>query len=205
MKNMYPFLSLLLVFLTLLSCKSDTKEATGDTSEEATQVVSEKPVVKERKIPTEAEKKQAKSVLSKLMVTPELKAFTSFLVSAQLTDLVMKDEGPYTILAPTNEAFDNLEESVRNGFLRRENKEQLTAVLRNHIVSGSLDSATLFQNSKNGNYTLTTLNGETLTVTKEGNDIVITAASGVKAKIGKSDIQGSNGVVHIVDAVFVSN
>ncbi|WP_339831162.1 fasciclin domain-containing protein [uncultured Altibacter sp.] len=202
---MYRVLLPLLVFVTLLSCKNDAKESTGDTSGETTQVVSEKPVVKERKIPTEAEKKQAKSVLSKLMVTPELKAFTSFLVSAQLTDLMMKDEGPYTVLAPTNEAFDNLEEELRNGLFRRENKDQLSAILKNHIVSGSLDSATLFQNSKSGNYTLTNLNGETLTVTKEGNDIVISSASGVQAKIGKSDIHGSNGVVHVVDAVFVAN
>ena len=80
-------------------------------------------------------------------------------------------------------------------------------MLNTLIIDGNLDTVTLVQEIKNGKgkYTINTLSGAKLTATKEGSTIYITDEKGVKAAMGKSDINGSNGVVHILDAVLGLN
>lgn len=198
MKSIYRIFFLFALTLALFSCKNDTKETVQEG-----EVI---PVV-EKKVLTQEEKNQVNSVLTKAMVTPEIKTFVSMLVSAGLTDMLIKEKGPFTIIAPSNDAFIALDKTKMNFLLNPVNKEAVTTLLKGHLISGNLDSATLVQNIKsaNGSYKIISLSGSTYNATREGTDIVLTDAQGVKAVVGKSDIIGSNGILHVLNAVLGVN
>ncbi len=109
-------------------------------------------------------------------------------------DLVetLQGEGPFTVFAPTNQAFADIQETV-DELLKPENKEQLASVLTYHVVPGELKAADLEDGQK-----LETVNGETLTVSVDGDTVKINDATVVAA-----DVDASNGVVHVVDKVLV--
>lgn len=192
----------MMVILLSAGCKEEVKNEA--VIKENTEAIVKK---SERKPPSEEEKMQAKSVLSKVMVTPELKTYASFLVSAQLTDLLMREKGPFTVFGPDTEAFNKLDENKKQEYLKLENKPKLVSLLEAHIVEGQYDSTSIVQSIKDGGgtYTLKTLSGATLTFAKEGNDITITSDKGKKTKLGKTDIGASNGIVHVVDVLFAEN
>ncbi len=198
---MYSFNKIIAAFaiiLSLFSCKNESKDVSPETVKENLQ--------KKVEAQTPEMKKQINSVMTKAMVTPELKTFTSALVSAGLTDLLSTDEGPFTLIAPNNEAFDQLNKTDLNALLDPQNKGRLTLLLKNHIVKGNVDSAKMVQNIKSGNgsYSLETLSGTKLIATMKGTDIVIKDSKGREAVLGKSDITGSNGVVHVLDTILGS-
>jgi uncharacterized surface protein with fasciclin (FAS1) repeats len=193
------FLGLLLLSIVLISCKNNEKEEAPvvETNEITT------PKRAEKKILTEEDKKVIASVLAKVMSTPELKSFASAIVTVEATDLLSKEDGPYTILAPTNTAFEAIPKDKMTPFLRPENKANFGRLVKNHIVKGSFTSFDLIQNMKgSGKVELETLGGAKLIATREGTDIIITDANGKKAKIGTKDIIGGNGIVHALDAVL---
>ena len=94
-----------------------------------------------------------------------------------------------------------------NTFHNYREKENLKSVLNSHIINGNMDSASLVQEIKKnkGKLSLTTLSGAVLTFSKNDSDIIVSDANGTKARIGKSDIKGSNGIVHLLDAVLNMN
>jgi uncharacterized surface protein with fasciclin (FAS1) repeats len=147
---------------------------------------------------------QANSVLSKLMITPETKTFTSSLISVALSDMLLKEEGPYTIFAPSEDAFEAMDSESKAILTDVTERTFLERTLRSHIVEGQIDSIALTKNirSGNGSYQITTLSGDILIATKKGMDIVLKDKNGVKAVIVKSDIIGTNGVVHVLDNVL---
>lgn len=196
MKYFFRLVCLFGLTLVLFSCKNDSKDST--------QKAGDIPAKKEL---TQKDIKQINSILTKAMVTPELKTFVSTLVSSGLSDKLTKEEGPFTILAPSNEAFGKVDGKRMESLLNQANKEQLAKLVNSHIVKASLDSATLVQKIKeaNGSYKIVTLSGATYTASRDGNDIVIADKSDAKAIIGKSDIKGSNGVLHVLDNVLSKN
>ena len=190
------FLRIACVFgltLVLFSCKSDSKESTPKAVE-----------IPAKKELTQKERKQLNSVLTKAMVTSELSTFVGAIVSSGLSDMLSKGDGPFTVFAPSNAAFSKIAEKKMQFLLNQANKEELSNLVNSHIVKASLDSATLVQNIKeaNGSYKIVTMSGATYTATREGADIVITDISGAKALVGKSDISGSNGFLHVLDNVL---
>lgn len=191
-----------LAFATLFfSCKNEPK---NDAEVVVEQV--QKPIVKERKILTQDDKNQMSSVLAKIMVIPELKMFTSALVSAGLTDILAKDAGPFTVFAPSNAAFQALPKERAGQLLNPVNKEKLATLLKSHIVEGNFDADILRQNIKsNGNFKMKTLAGTELTVSKSGNSFLIKDAKNAKAKVGEAGISGFNGVVFVIDAVLAND
>ncbi len=194
---------LFVIALAVMSCKNDTKEDVK--VEDAVVKTAPEKVKKVKKELTVEEKEQLNSVMSKLMITDETKMFASALVSTGLTDMLSKKKGPYTIFAPSTKAFDSLAIEKRKEILNVKNKEMLSTLLKNHIVEGNVSSSALLQKSKGNDKTMKTLGGATLTVTKQGSDIVITDSNGEEAILGKSDITGSNGVVHVIDNVLSLN
>jgi uncharacterized surface protein with fasciclin (FAS1) repeats len=115
------------------------------------------------------------------------------------TDLAvtLRDEGPYTVFAPGNDAFGNLstEELIRILI----NEEELTRVLSNHVVNGSYTAAELLNMTGEGNLTtLTTLAGTDLTVTANGSALMVDNTT-----VMGPEINASNGVVHVIDAVLL--
>lgn len=109
-----------------------------------------------------------------------------------------KGAGPYTVFAPTNDAFQKLPAGTLDNLLKPEMKKQLTSILATHVVEGSVKAADL----KDGQ-TIKTVNGETLTVSKQGNTVMIKDAKGGSATVTMADIQATNGVVHSIDSVLM--
>lgn len=105
----------------------------------------------------------------------------------------LSGEGPFTVFAPTNAAFAALPEGTVESLLLEENKDQLTAVLTYHVVAGNVLSSDLSDGQ-----VVTTLNGQELTVSINGGVVTINGATVVAA-----DLAGSNGVVHVIDAVLL--
>ena len=122
--------------------------------------------------------------------------FLSTLVAAvKAGDLVdvLKGDGPFTVFAPTNEAFAKLPAGTVENLLKPENKDQLIAVLTYHVVPGKIMSKDL----KNGQ-TAATVQGKNITVTLKDGKAMINNAT-----VTAADIEASNGVVHVIDTVIL--
>ncbi|MCB0456807.1 MAG: fasciclin domain-containing protein [Flavobacteriaceae bacterium] len=182
--------------LMFVSCKNDPKEETTVSETTTTQKVS-------KKILTEEDKKVLGSVLVKIMTAPELKSFSSACVTVQVTDLLSKEQGPFTVLGPTNAAFEVIPKATMTPFLKPQNKANFEKLIKNHIVKGNFSSEVLLkQIEKNGSLELETLGGAKLMATQSGNDIIITDANGKKATLHAKNMEGGNGWVHTLDAVL---
>ena len=137
------------------------------------------------------------------MVTPELSEFTSMIVSVELADLMLNSEGPITVLAPTNDAFENIPQAIKQDLSNPDFKGVLTTLIKNHIIEEDLTSSALLQSiQKNGEYSIKTMGGASLTAYLNDGEIMVKDSNGVTAKIGKSDILGTNGKLHMLDAVL---
>ncbi|WP_425553213.1 fasciclin domain-containing protein [Hymenobacter algoricola] len=110
----------------------------------------------------------------------------------------LKGAGPYTVFAPTNAAFDKLPAGTVNTLVMPENKAKLTTILTYHVVPGRLMAADL----KDGQ-TLTTVEGEMLTVMKKGGSVMLRDAKGGMATVTIPNIVDSNGVTHVIDTVLM--
>ncbi|MEO6580070.1 MAG: fasciclin domain-containing protein [Sphingomicrobium sp.] len=120
-------------------------------------------------------------------------------------DATLAGPGPYTVLVPTDAAFDKLPAGALDTLMKAEARPQLTKVLTGHILPGAIltaDIAKAIDNSK-GKATLATVGNGTLTATREGGKIVLSDAAGGKAVIGAADDKRSNGVVHHIDGVLM--
>lgn len=136
------------------------------------------------------------------------KAHTTLVAAVKAADLVatLKTAGPFTVFAPTNDAFENLPEGTVSTLLKPENKATLTKVLTYHVVAGkySFDDLVKLIKAGKGKATLPTVSGGTLTFTMNGpHNILITDELGGTANIIVYDVIQSNGVIHSIDAVVM--
>jgi uncharacterized surface protein with fasciclin (FAS1) repeats len=117
----------------------------------------------------------------------------------------LESAGPFTVFAPTNEAFDKLPKGTVESLVKPENKTMLTSILTYHVVAGKLDSKMLAEKIKEGNGTaeLTTVAGGKLWVMMKGNKIVIKDEKGGMAWVTIKDVYQSNGVIHVINAVLM--
>jgi len=111
---------------------------------------------------------------------------------------------PYTVLAPSDAAFDKLPTETLDRLMKPEARKELTAVLSNHILPGTMLAADIGKaiDAGGGKATIRTLGGGTLTATREGDRIVFADAAGTKASVVGGG-ERSNGVIHQVDAVLM--
>ncbi len=107
-------------------------------------------------------------------------------------------KGPYTVFAPTNEAFDKLPAGTIDELLKPEAKAKLVKLLAYHVVKGSFTADQLQNGQK-----LKTVTGGTLTIGKQGDTIIITDGAGNAATVNQADVQATNGIVHSIDAVLM--
>ena len=126
-----------------------------------------------------------------------LKIFNELIVSAGLLE-TLQGVGPYTVLAPTDDAFKDLPESVLDTIKKPENKTMLTAILNYHIIKGNLAS-----NSFQSGQKLPTLNGQEVIVEVKDGKTMFVDAKGDKASIEEPDLAATNGTVHIISAVLL--
>lgn len=136
--------------------------------------------------------------------SPDHTTLVAALQAAGLVD-TLKGEGPFTVFAPTNAAFDALPSGTVDTLLQPENKGDLTNVLTYHVVAGSFDAASLAEQIQqgNGSATVTTVQGAKLTVKADANGVTVTDAKGNVANVTAADLMSSNGVVHVVDRVLL--
>jgi uncharacterized surface protein with fasciclin (FAS1) repeats len=114
------------------------------------------------------------------------------LEAAELTN-ILKGTGPYTVFAPTDEAFDKLPKGTLENWLKPENKAELIAVLKYHVLPGRTSAVEVGKLNEP-----TMMHGQTAKVTKDGEKLSIGGA-----KITQRDIASSNGVIHAIDTVIV--
>jgi uncharacterized surface protein with fasciclin (FAS1) repeats len=113
--------------------------------------------------------------------------------------------GPFTVFAPTNEAFNKLPKGTVETLVKPENKAMLTSILTYHVVAGKLDAKELANRIKEGSgkAELTTVQGGKLWLMMKGNNIQIKDEKGGISTVTIKDVYQSNGVIHVVDAVVL--
>jgi uncharacterized surface protein with fasciclin (FAS1) repeats len=138
------------------------------------------------------------------------KDHTTLVAAVKAAGLVetLKTAGPFTVFAPTNEAFAKLPAGTVEMLVKPENKAMLTKILTYHVVAGKLDAAELMKRIKagNGKTVLKTVSGGTLTATMNGDrNIILTDEKGGVSNISIYDVYQSNGVIHVIDQVVMPN
>lgn len=134
-------------------------------------------------------------------------SFSTLVAAVKAADLVgaLKAEGPYTVFAPTNDAFAKIDKATLSSLLEKKNKKTLTAILTYHVIKGKLTAKDVVAalEKGNGKATLTTLNGSKLTVIKNKKGIWLKDQKGNYSKISSTDVMASNGVIHVIDTVVM--
>lgn len=110
--------------------------------------------------------------------------------AAELAE-TLSGEGPFTVFAPTNEAFEALPDGVLDALLMEENKETLTEILQHHVIEGAVMSSDLENDME-----AETMNGSVTIMTEDGVQVG-------DASVTEADVEASNGVVHVIDAVLI--
>jgi uncharacterized surface protein with fasciclin (FAS1) repeats len=135
------------------------------------------------------------------------KDHTTLVAAVKAAGLVetLEGAGPFTVFAPTNEAFNMLPKGTVETLLKPENKAKLTGILTYHVVAGKLDTKELAAKIKagGGKAELTTVAGGKLWVMMKGKNIVIKDEAGNMAMITIKDVYQSNGVIHVIDHVLM--
>ncbi len=136
------------------------------------------------------------------------KDHTTLVAAVKAAGLVdtLESAGPFTVFAPTNEAFAQLPKGTVETLLKPENKDKLTAVLTYHVVPGRYTAADLASkiDAMGGKLTLKTVQGEELTFERSGNShLTVTDAKGDVARVTIADVLQSNGVIHVINKVLI--
>ena len=139
----------------------------------------------------------------------ESKDHTTLVAAVKAAGLVdtLSGPGPFTVFAPTNEAFDKLPAGTVDNLVKPENKDTLVKILTYHVVPGKVSSKDLKKLIKEGNgkAVIKTVQGEDLTATISGGKIMLTDAKGGMSTVTIADVFQSNGVIHVVDTVLMPN
>lgn len=156
----------------------------------------------------EAEKEAEKTEMNLAQITMNSNKHTTLVSAVQGAGMVAKleSEGPFTIFAPTNEAFNKLPKGTVESLMKPESKEKLESVLSYHIIPGEVDSKKLLDlinSNESKKYTLVTANDGKIDATIEDGKVMLTDANGNKATVTDVDMKGSNGYVHSIDAVLM--
>jgi uncharacterized surface protein with fasciclin (FAS1) repeats len=168
--------------LFLSGCSSDSDDAASATTSAAAPAASE--------MASEPAMAEPGTIVEVASSNPDFETLVAAVTAAGLAE-TLSGEGPFTVFAPTDEAFEALPEGVLDALLLPENKDALTSILTYHVVSGEVMAADVTA-------------GDVPTV--EGSTIAITTDGGVKvneANVTTTDVDASNGVIHVIDAVLV--
>lgn len=133
------------------------------------------------------------------------KDHTTLVAAVKAADLVetLQSEGPFTVFAPTNAAFDKLPMGTVETLLKPENKTKLQTVLTYHVVAGKHSAADIVKDIKKGKgkATYKTVSGGTLTAMMKGKNVMLMDENGGMATVTIADVNQSNGVIHVIDSV----
>ncbi|MHA7941511.1 fasciclin domain-containing protein [Formosa sp. 3Alg 14/1] len=135
------------------------------------------------------------------------KDHTTLVAAVKAADLVdvLSSEGPFTVFAPTNEAFANLPKGTVETLLMPENKMKLQTILKYHVVSGKWNASDLLNMIKKGKgkAEIKTVSGGVITAWLKGKEVYVTDENGNSAQVTIADVNQSNGVIHVIDTVLL--
>ena len=146
----------------------------------------------------------SKNIIENAMNSKDHTTLVAAVKSAGLVE-TFEGAGPFTVFAPTNEAFDMLPKGTVDNLLKPENKATLTKILTYHVVAGSWDNKALADKIKAGNGTaeLPTVSGGKLWASMKGNKVLLKDEKGGWATITIKNVYQSNGVIHVIDHVLM--
>jgi uncharacterized surface protein with fasciclin (FAS1) repeats len=193
-KNYFLNAFLCLVLVAFTACKSDKQAEETETEEETT----------EMEAPKEMEEEQA-TIAALAMDTESLSTLVTALKSAELAAM-FGEPGSYTVFAPTNDAFAALPEGTVENLLKPENKETLQNVLKYHVVASEVMAADLLAaiEDNDGTYTFSTVAGAELSAMVVDGKVMLKDGAGNTSEVVQTDIDASNGVVHVINAVVMA-
>lgn len=133
--------------------------------------------------------------------------FSTLVAAVGAADLVgtLQGEGPFTVFAPTNDAFEKLPEGTVESLLKPENKGDLTGILTYHVVAGKFMAADVVKaiQANDNAFVVKTVNGASLTLSLQDGAVVLTDANGQTSRVSMPDVKASNGVIHVIDTVVL--
>ncbi|SMC38111.1 fasciclin domain-containing protein [Cellulophaga tyrosinoxydans] len=195
MKTLKNFKSISLALLLMASTLSFAQEMT---------MKKDKKMKMDTKMVGGAEMYPSKDIVSNAVNS---KDHTTLVAAVKAADLVtiLQSEGPFTVFAPTNAAFDKLPKGTVESLLMTENKEKLQSVLTYHVLAGKFSSQDLLKAIKKGKgkTELKTVQGNVLKFMLSGDSIKIIDANGNMSTITIADVNQSNGVIHVIDTVVL--
>jgi uncharacterized surface protein with fasciclin (FAS1) repeats len=163
------------------------------------------PIKKNKKETTSEMRSEEKATIVGVAAANE--NFSTLVAAVKAADLVgtLNSEGPFTVFAPTNEAFAKLPEGTVESLLKTENKSTLTSILTYHVVAGKFMAEDVVKAIKDnkGKFEITTVNGEKLTAHIMDGKVMLKDAKGNSSTIILTDVAASNGVIHAIDSVVM--
>ena len=135
--------------------------------------------------------------------------FSTLVTALKAADLVgaLQGDGPFTVFAPTNDAFAKLDSNTLSSLLEAKNQKALANILTYHVISGKLTATDVVSalKSGNGSVDLTALNGQVINVMQKDGKIWLKDLNGNYSEIVATDVMGSNGVIHVINTVVMPN
>ncbi len=147
---------------------------------------------------------ESKNIVENAVNSKDHTTLVAAVKAAGLVD-TLQGPGPFTVFAPTNEAFAKLPDGTVDTLLKPENKDKLVKVLTAHVVAGKLTAEDLMRKARanGGRYNMRAVSGDALTAVVKGRSLYIFDESGGAAKVTIADVEQSNGVIHVVNDVLL--
>ena len=134
-------------------------------------------------------------------------SFTTLVAALKAANLVttLDGQGPFTVFAPTNDAFGKLPEGTVASLLESQNLPTLTKILTYHVVAGEFKAADVVKaiQENNNAFPVQTVAGEVLTLSLQDGSVILTDVAGNTSKVTATDVAASNGVIHVIDTVVM--
>jgi len=176
--------------LFLSGCAGASDEMTPEASTAETTSASMAPSESMSETMSEAPMEEPGTIVDVAAGNPDFETLVAAVTAADLVETLSGD-GPFTVFAPTDDAFDALPEGLLDALLLPENKDALTSILTYHVVSGEVMAADVTAGD------VATVEGSTIAITTDGGVMVN------EANVVTTDVDASNGVIHVIDAVIV--
>lgn len=151
-----------------------------------------------------AEMFASRNIIENAVNSPIHTTLVSAVKQAQLVD-TLSGPGPFTVFAPTDEAFGKVPQSMLNSVMMDENRAMLQGVLTYHVVPGRVTAADLMSRIRagNGRTMITTVNGDQLTFMMMNGMVHLMGKNGTMANVTQADVMQSNGIIHVIDGVLL--
>lgn len=199
-------LSLAVIGLLFASCDdSKKKEAEAEDAAKAEQLkMEEASAMNEEEEARMRSEFEENTIAAIAMRNQDFSTLASAVQSANLAG-TLSSEGPFTVFAPTNDAFNKVPKATLENLMKDENIEDLSSLLTYHVVSGEWSAADLVKaiQENNNNYEVTTVQGEKLTLSIKDDKVMIKDAKGGTSTVVTADVKASNGVIHSIDKVIM--